>query len=129
MKLENWDIHQTESVANEGSIITQVSVSTYDDIDAKKLIEWIKAYDTEVDMEEYRSFMKAKEEDAKLHDFFRGRSPGQIFQYCNDTYKTIQGEKSGSVYDRKRLKIGIEILQGYGIFWTPPRPDNLITED
>ncbi len=127
MKLENWNVHQTESVANEGSIITQVSVWTYDDIDARKLIEWIKAYNPEFDLDEYNTLIKAKEEDIKLHDFFRGRSPEQIVQCCNDLYEAIQREKPGNVYNRKRLKVGIEILQGYNIFWTPPKNNSLQT--
>ena len=114
-------------MASEGSIITQVSVSTYDDIDAKKLIEWIKAYNPELDLDEYKTLIKAKEEDVKHHDFFRGRSPEQIVQCCNDLYDAIQREKPGSVYNRKRLKVGIEILQGYNIFWTPPRNNSMQT--
>lgn len=127
MKLENWDVHQTESVENDGSIITQVSVFTYDDIDPRKLIEWIKSYDPEFDLDEYKTLIKAKEEDIKHHDFFRGRSPEQIVQCCNDLYDAIQREKPGSVYNRKRLKVGIEILQGYNIFWTPPRNNSMQT--
>lgn len=73
----------------------------------------------------YLRMKKFADEDEKLHDFYRGKSPSQIFLICNGIYDRIhelvgRNVRSPQVnWEYRKLSVGIEILRDYGIWWTP----------
>lgn len=130
MKIENWCINQSSTGMLDNPVRTEVSFVTNDDIDRDTLLEHIKIYDkskTEpIDMDFYFRMKKFANEDEKLHDFYRGRSPEQIKEICDGIYDKIhelvgRNVRSPQVnWEYRKLSVGIEILRAYNIWWTPP---------
>lgn len=130
MKIESWHVSQSSTVSLlENSVKTEVSFVTNDDIDRDTLLEHIKLYDksaTEpIDRAFYFRMKKFAYEDEKLHDFYRGRSPEQIKEICDEIYDRIhelveRNVRSPQVnWEYRKLSVGIEILRAYNIWWTP----------
>ena len=114
----------------DNPVRTEVSFVTNDDVDRDTLLDHIKLYDrstsTPIDLDFYQRMKKIAEEDEKLHDFYRGRSPEQIKEICDGIYDRIhelvgRNVRSPQVdWDYRKLSVGIEILRAYNIWWTPP---------
>ena len=128
MKVRNWEIKQ-ESTLVHGEVSTQILVVTHDHIaNTKALLEYLEAYDpTCMSMSDNSTFAelrRAKEEDEKLHAYFRGFTPEQIVEECNELYaKQSKPSYEQSIVDRKRFIVGLDILRKYNIFWTPPKKE------
>ena len=131
MKIENWCFNQSSTGMLDNPVRTEVSFVTYDDIDRDTLLEHIKLYDRSIaepiDLDLYRRLKKFAEEDERLHDFYRGRSPEQIKEICDGIYDRIhelvgRNVRSPQVnWDYRKLSVGIEILRAYNIWWTPSK--------
>ena len=129
MKIENWCINQSSTGMLDSPVRTEVSFVTNDYIDRVSLLEHIKLYDgsteTPIDLDFYRRMKKFAEEDEKLHDFYRGRSPEQIKEICDGIYEKIHKRVERNVrspqvnWEYRKLSVGIEILRSYNIWWTP----------
>ena len=82
MKIELWCFNQSSTGMLDKPVRTEVSFVTNDDVDRNTLLEHIKLYDTTttelIDTDFYWRMKKFAEEDEKLHDFYRGKSPEQI---------------------------------------------------
>ena len=130
MKIENWCFNQSSTGMLDNPVRTEVSFVTNDDVDRDTLLEHIKLYDRSIaepiDLDLYRRMKKFAEEDERLHDFYRGRSPEQIKEICNEIYDRIhelvgRNVRSPQVnWEYRKLSVGIEILRSYNIWWTPP---------
>lgn len=130
MKIESWNIRQSSTGMLDFAVRTEVSFVTNDDIDRDTLLEHLKLYDgstTEsINLEFYLRMKKFAEEDEKIHDFYRGRSPEQIQEICDGIYDRIhelvgRNVRSPQVdWDYRKLSVGIEILRAYNIWWVPP---------
>jgi hypothetical protein len=74
---------------------------------------------------------KFAEEDEKLHDFYRGKSPAQIKEICDGIYDRIhelvdRNVRSPQVnWEYRKLSVGIEFLRSYGIWWTPSTKEEI----
>ena len=130
MKIELWCFNQSSTGMLDNPVRTEVSFVTNDNVDRDTLLEHIKLYDgsteTPIDLDFYRRMKKFAEEDEKLHDFYRGRSPEQIKEICDGIYDRIhelvgRNVRSPQVdWDYRKLSVGIEILRAYNIWWVPP---------
>lgn len=137
MKLENWCFNQSSTGILDKPVRTEVSFVTNDDVDRDTLLDHIKLYDrtasTPIDLDLYRRMKKFAEDDEKLHDFYRGRSPEQIKEICDGIYDRIhelvgRNVRSPQVdWDYRKLSVGIEILRSYNIWWTPSKNDSIQT--
>ena len=137
MKIENWCFNQSSTGMLDKPVRTEVSFVTNDDIDRDKLLEHIKLYDgstTEpIDMDFYFRMKKFAEDDEKLHDFYRGRSPEQIKEICDEIYDRIHElvrryVRSPQVnWEYRKLSVGIEFLRAYNIWWTPSKNNSIQT--
>lgn len=129
MKIKGWEIKQ-ESTLVHGQVSTQILVVTYDDIaNTKALLEYLEAYDpTCMSMSDNGTFTelrRAKEESEELHEYFRGFTPEQIVEECNELYaKQSKPSYEQSIVDRKRFSVGLDILRKYNIYWTPPKEED-----
>ena len=129
MKIEFWNINQSSTGMPDDTVRTEVSFVTNDAIDRNTLLDHIKLYDRStaepIDMKFYLRMKKFAEDDEKLHDFYRGRSPEQIKEICDGIYDRIhelvrRNIRSPQVnWEYRKLSVGIEILRSYGIWWTP----------
>lgn len=129
MKIELWCFNQSSTGMLDNPVRTEVSFVTNDDVDRDTLLEHIKLYDrstaTPIDLDLYRRMKKFAEEDEKLHDFYRGRSPEQIKEICDGIYERIHELVGSNVrspqvnWEYRKLSVGIEILRAYNIWWTP----------
>ena len=129
MKIELWCFNQSSTGMLDNPVRTEVSFVTNEDIDRDTLFEYIKLYDNSttelIDMDFYWRMKKFAEEDEKLHDFYRGKSPEQIKEICDEIYdrihelvgRNVRSPQVNLVY--RKLSVGIEILRSYGIWWTP----------
>lgn len=130
MKIEIWCFNQSSTGMLDNPVRTEVSFVTNDDVDRDTLLEHIKLYDRSIaepiDLDLYRRMKKFAEEDERLHDFYRGRSPEQIKEICDGIYEKIhelvgRNVRSPQVnWEYRKLSVGIEILRSYNIWWTPP---------
>lgn len=130
MKIENWRINQSSTGMLDTPVRTEVSFVTNDDIDRESFFEYIKLYDKSTaapfDADFYWRMKKFAEDDEKLHDFYRGRSPEQIKEVCDGIYARIhelvgRNVRSPQVrWEYRKLSVGIEILREYNIWWAPP---------
>ena len=129
MKIELWCFNQSSTGMLDNPVRTEVSFVTNDNVDRDTLLEHIKLYDgsteTPIDLDFYRRMKKFAEEDEKLHDFYRGRSPEQIKEICDGIYEKIHKRVEHNVrspqvnWEYRKLSVGIEILRSYNIWWTP----------
>ena len=130
MKIENWQINQSSTGMLDKSVRTEISIVTTDDIDRETFLEHIKLYDKSaaepIDPHFYQRMKKFADEDEKLHDFYRGRHPEQIKKVCDEIYEKIHKLVGSNIrspqvnWEYRKLSVGIEILRGYNIWWTPP---------
>ena len=130
MKIEFWNINQSSTGMSDDTVRTEVSFVTNDAIDRNTLLDHIKLYDrstaVSIDMKFYLRMKKFAEDDEKLHDFYRGKSPEQIKEICDGIYDRIhelvgRNVRSPQVnWEYRKLSVGIEILRTYNIWWTPP---------
>ena len=130
MKIEFWNINQSSTGMSDDTVRTEVSFVTNDAIDHNTLLDHIKLYDRSTavpfDMKFYLRMKKFAEDDEKLHDFYRARSPEQIKEICDGIYDRIhelvgRNVRSPQVnWEYRKLSVGIEILRTYNIWWTPP---------
>lgn len=130
MKIELWCFNQSSTGMLDNPARTEVSFVTNDDVDRDTLLEHIKLYDrstaTPIDLDLYRRMKKFAEEDEKLHDFYRGKSPAQIRKICDGIYDIIHELVGSNIrspqvnWEYRKLSVGIEILRAYNIWWTPP---------
>ncbi len=137
MKIENWCFNQSSTGMLDKPVRTEVSFVTNDDVDRNTLLEHIKLYDRSIaepiDLDFYRRMKKSAEEDEKLHDFYRGRSPEQIKEICDGIYERIhelvgRNVRSPQVdWDYRKLSVGIEILRAYNIWWAPSKNNSIQT--
>ncbi len=137
MKIENWCFSQSSTGMLDKPVRTEVSFVTNDDVDRNTLLEHIKLYDRSIaepiDLDFYRRMKKSAEEDEKLHDFYRGRSPEQIKEICDGIYERIhelvgRNVRSPQVdWDYRKLSVGIEILRAYNIWWAPSKNNSIQT--
>ena len=129
MKIEFWNINQSSTGMPDDTVRTEVSFVTNDAIDRNTLLDHIKLYDRStaepIDMKFYLRMKKFAEDDEKLHDFYRGRSPEQIKKICDGIYDRIHELVGRNIrsprvnWKYRKLSVGIEILRSYGIWWTP----------
>ena len=129
MNIKGWEIKQ-ESTMIHGQVSTQILVVTHDHIaNAKALLTYLEAYDPAStdpsDVGECAELRRAKEENEKLHTYFRGFTPEQIVEECNELYaKQSKPHYEQSIVDRKRFVVGLDILRKYNIYWTPPKEED-----
>ena len=129
MKIELWCFNQSSTGMLDKPVRTEVSFVTNDDIDRDTLLEHLKLYDRSItepiDLDFYRRMKKFADEDEKLHDFYRGRSPEQIKEICDEIYDRIHELVGHNIrspqvnWDYRKLSVGIEFLRSYGIWWAP----------
>lgn len=141
MKIELWCFNQSSTGMLDNPVRTEVSFVTNDDVDRDTLLEHIKLYDrstaTPIDLDLYRRMKKFAEEDEKLHDFYRGKSPEQIKEICDGIYERIHELVGSNIrspqvnWEYRKLSVGIEILRAYNIWWTPSKNNSIqpIEED
>ena len=137
MKIENWCINQSSTGMLDNPVRTEVSFVTNDDVDRNTLLEHIKLYDKSTtvpfDLDFYLRMKKSAEDDEKLHDFYRGRSPEQIKEICDGIYDRIHELAGRNIrspevnWDYRKLSVGIEILRAYNIWWTPSKNNSIQT--
>lgn len=129
MKIENWIVHQSSPEMLDNTVRTEVTFVTNDEIDRDTLLDHIRLYDRSmavpIDLGFYLRMKKFADEDEKIHDFYRGRSPEQIKEICDGIYDRIHehirhNNRSPLVnWEWRKLSVGIEILRAYGVWWTP----------
>lgn len=139
MKLENWCFNQSSTGMLNNPVRTEVSFVTNDDVDRDALLDHIKLYDRSsaepndrssaepIDLQFYLCMKRRAEEDEKIQDFYRGKSPEQIKEICDGIYDRIHVmiavcdiNRSPQVrWEYRKLSAGIEILRDYGIWWAP----------
>ena len=128
MKIRNWEIKQ-ESTPVHNEVLTQILVVTADHVaNTKALLEYLEAYDPACmsmsDNGTFAELLRAKEESEKLHEYFRGFTPEQIVEVCNELYaKQRKPSYEQSIVDRKRFSVGLDILRKYNIYWTTPKEE------
>lgn len=130
MKIDGWEIKQESSVMIHDRVSTQILVVTHDNIaNTKALLSYLEAYDPAStdpsDASECAELRRAKEENEKLYEYFRGFTPEQIVEECNELYaKQSKPSYEQSIVDRKRFIVGLDILRKYNIYWTPPKKED-----
>lgn len=124
MKLKRWSVLQENSEVCDDGVVTLVTSTTIANVNADKLIKWIKAYDPTYDMDAYNSVMQSHKEEMSICDEFGRKTPMQLIEMCDRFYNIIHQYRDRTTDApmrlRKRLKIGINVLQEYGIYWCPP---------